>query len=422
MENLLLVNAPADGVINGTVLLPASKSISNRVLIIRALCQQDFPIHNLSEAEDTRTLLQALEAEGVTHDIDAGHTGTAMRFLTAYLATRPGTFYLTGSERMKQRPIAPLVNALQQLGADISYSEKTGFPPLKIKGQQLRGGKIHVDAGISSQFISSLLLIAPNLDEGLEVTLSGVPVSSEYIKMTLGLMSRFGIETRWERNVITILPGSYQPHEITIEPDWSGASYFYELLLLSEKGSLFFPDLSTKSLQGDEILWQWFGHLGITTRFSEEGAFAEKTKGHPEFVSFSFIENPDLAQAMAMAFAGNNIQAVFRGLETLPLKETDRIKALQGELGKLGFSLAAREEGIWQLRKTAWPQLPGRVTFKTYNDHRMAMACAPLALKLGQVGIHNPEVVGKSFPGYWDCLRQIGFKLIFAAGYETPDP
>lgn len=422
MENLLLVSAPADGVVNGTIQLPASKSISNRVLIIRALCQHDFPIHNLSEAEDTKTLLLALDSEGVTHDIDAGHTGTAMRFLTSYLATRPGTFYLTGSERMKQRPIAPLVNALQQLGADISYSEKNGFPPLKIKGKKLRGGKIQIDAGISSQFISSLMLIAPALEEGLEITLSGVPVSSEYIKMTLGLMSHFGIEARWERNVIKILPGQYLPHEITIERDWSGASYFYELLLLSEKGKLFFPGLSAKSLQGDEILWKWFGHIGITTQFTKDGAYAEKTKGHPEFVSFSFIENPDLAQAMAMAFAGNDIQAVFRGLETLPLKETDRIKALQGELVKLGFSLAAREEGIWQLRKTAWPQLPGRVTFKTYNDHRMAMACAPLALKLGQVGIFDPEVVAKSFPGYWDCLRQIGFKLIFDVRQETPAP
>ncbi len=415
MENLLLVNAPADGTVKGRIELPSSKSISNRLLIIRALSQYDFPIHELSEAEDTKALLLALESEGLTHDINAGHTGTAMRFLTAYLATRPGSFYLTGSERMKQRPIAPLVNALQHLGADISYSEKPGFPPLKIKGKKLKGGNINVEAGISSQFISSLLLIAPTLDDGLEITLGGIPVSSEYIKMTLGLMSQFGIESRWERNVISVLPGSYQPRKITVERDWSGASYFYELLLLSEKGSLFFPGLSAKSLQGDKILWEWFGHLGITTKFTHEGAFVEKTKGHPEFVSFSFLGNPDLAQAMAMAFAGSGIQGIFRGLETLPHKETDRIKALQNELGKLGYSLAAREEGLWQLRKMAWPQLPGRVTFKTYNDHRMAMACAPLSLKLGQVAIQDPEVVVKSFPNFWENLKQIGFKLIYGA-------
>jgi 3-phosphoshikimate 1-carboxyvinyltransferase len=413
MENLLLVNAPDNGAVNGTIQLPASKSISNRVLIIQALSEQGFSIENLSEAEDTKTLIRALAQEGVSSDIDAGHTGTAMRFLVSYLATRPGTFFLTGSERMRERPIAALVNALQQLGADISYQNKAGFPPLKIKGKKLRGGKISVDASISSQFISSLLLIAPTLEEGLEITLNGTAVSTTYIKMTLGLLTRFGIETRWERNVITVLPGKYSGQNITIEPDWSGASYFYEILLLAERGSLFFPGLSKKSLQGDEVLWQWFEHLGINTRFSEEGAYAEKTKGHPEFVSFSFSENPDLAQTLAMAFAGSGIQAVFRGLETLPLKETDRIKALQEELDKIGFSLAPREEGIWQLRKTAWPQLPGRITFRSHNDHRMAMACAPLALKLGEIGVGDPEVVTKSFPGFWNSLKEIGFKLVY---------
>jgi len=419
MENLLFVNAPSDGSVKGTVALPSSKSISNRVLIIKALCEKDFVIENLSEAEDTKTLIRALKLVGISPDIDAGHTGTAMRFLVSYLATRPGTFYLTGSERMKERPIAALVNALQQLGADITYQGKTGYPPLKIKGKKLRGGKISVQAGTSSQFISSLLLIAPELDEGLEITLEGTAVSTSYIKMTLGLLAKFGIETRWERNVIAVSPGKYQPANISIEPDWSGASYFYELLLLSEKGELFFPGLQNKSLQGDEIVWQWFEHLGVKTSFSAKGALAEKTGHLPEFVSFGFGENPDLAQTLAMAFAGSGIQAIFRGLETLHLKETDRIKALQGELDKLGYSLAPREEGIWQLRKTAWPLIPGLITFYTYNDHRMAMACAPLAIKLGQVAIIDPEVVSKSFPGYWDNLMQLGFKLVY--GIKEPE-
>lgn len=413
MENLLLITPPPDARVQGTIELPASKSISNRALIIRALCDKPFDISNLSDAEDTHTMTRALQNAGHSRDIDAGHTGTAMRFLTAYLATRPGTFYLTGSERMKQRPIAPLVNALQQLGADISYEEKAGCPPLKIKGKKLKGGKIIIDAGTSSQFISSVLLIAPTLDEGLQVNLSGTAVSTSYIKMTLGLMRLFGIESRWERNIISIAPGSYQGQDIHIEPDWSAASYFYELLLLSQKGQLFFPGLTKKSLQGDEVLWQWFSHLGITTEFTAEGAFAEKTGHYPEFVSFSFTDNPDLAQTMAMAFAGAGIQAVFRGLETLPLKETDRIKALQAELDKTGYSLAPSEGGIWQLRKTAWPQLPGRITFHTYNDHRMAMACAPLAIKLGQIAIRDPEVVAKSFPAFWENLKKTGYKLVF---------
>ena len=413
MENLLLVTAPESCVVHGTVSLPASKSISNRVLIIKALCGKDFRVSNLSEAEDTLVLARALESLGISKDIDAGHTGTAMRFLTSFLATQRGTFYLTGSERMKERPIGPLVNALQQMGADIEYQGKRGYPPLKIKGKRLKGGSVEVDASTSSQFISSLLLIAPALSEGLMLTLNGTPVSSSYIKMTLGLMSRFGIETRWEQNVISVSPGTYKPQNITIEPDWSGASYFFETLLLAYEGEISFPLLSRKSLQGDAVIWQWFEHLGIKTVFSEEGALIKKSGGHPEFVSFDFRENPDLAQTMALAFAGRGIQAVFRGLETLPLKVTDRIKALQAELNKTGYILAPLDEGIWQLRKTAWPLLPARITFHTHHDHRMAMACAPLALAKGQISIKDPDVVVKSFPGFWENMKAIGFDLVY---------
>ena len=413
MENLLHVTAPEMGVLNGQVSLPASKSISNRVLIIRALCRQDFTIDNLSEAGDTHTLIRALESLGTTPDINAGHTGTAMRFLTSFLSTQPGTFYLTGSERMKERPIGSLVNALQQLGADIEYQGKVGFPPLKIRGKKLSGGKIKIEANTSSQFITSLLLIAPTLENGLEITLEGPAVSTSYIKMTLGLLTYFGIESRWERNIIQVKPGPYQPRDITIEPDWSGASYFFEALLLSNQGKLFFPGLSATSLQGDAVVWQWFEHLGLSTVFSDQGATVEKAKGHPDFVSFDFGENPDLAQTMAMAFAGSGIQGVFRGLETLPLKETDRIKALQAELSKLGYILSPMEEGFWQLKKTAWPTLAGSVIFQTYQDHRMAMACAPLALVKGQVEIQNPDVVEKSFPDFWEVLKSIGFRVIY---------
>lgn len=412
MRNLVVVYSPPKGFVGGTVMLPASKSLSNRALIIKALCEGDVGIKNLSEADDTLTLARLLELAENSSDINAGHTGTAMRFLTSYLATRPGIWHLTGSERMKQRPIAPLVSALEQLGAEISYLETTGFPPLKIKGKRLKGGKITVQSNISSQFISSLLLVAPIFDQGLEVTLEGRAVSTSYIKMTLGLMSQFGIQARWERNKITIPAEKYQAADITIEPDWSAASYFYEILLLCQEGELFFPGLQKKSLQGDEIIWQWFEHMGINTRFTGTGAFAQKKGKYPEFVSFNFSENPDLAQTLALAFACSGIQGVFKGLETLPYKETDRVKALQNELDKIGFSLAPGQFGTWNLRKTGWPPFPGRITFNTYNDHRMAMACAPLALKLGQIAIIDPKVVTKSFPGYWENLSKLGFILM----------
>ena len=413
MKNSLQITPPDTRSVFGTIKLPASKSISNRVLIIKALCEKGFEIDNLSEADDTKILIRELKNEGITPDINAGHAGTAMRFLTSYLAIRPGTHYLTGSDRMKLRPIAPLVSALQQLGADISYDGQPGFPPLKIKGKKLKGGKISVEAGISSQFISSLLLIAPLLEDGLHLEFKGVPVSTSYVKMTLGIMAHFGIEATLYPDRVIVKPGQYQSRDIFIEPDWSGVSYFYELLLLSEQGKLFFPGLTEKSLQGDAILWKWFKDLGINTQFEQAGAYAEKVGSYPQMVSYDFKENPDLAQTFAMAFAGLGIEGNFRGLETLPLKETDRIKALQIELEKLRYSMAMQSDGLWQLKKQKEPDPRASFEFETYNDHRMAMACAPLALKLGQLIIHDPEVVSKSFPDYWENLKSLGFTLLY---------
>ncbi|HSV89225.1 MAG TPA: hypothetical protein VLH61_11340 [Bacteroidales bacterium] len=413
-EKLLLVSPPENGFLQGTVLLPSSKSISNRVLIIRELCRTSFPIENLSHADDTQILLQALAiAKSTQRAIDVGHAGTAMRFLTAYLATCDNHFVLTGSERMKKRPIGALVNALNSLGAKIDFLGEPGYPPLKIKGQKLKGGKITIDSGTSSQFISALLLIAPRFEKGLELTLTGIPVSSSYIKMTLSLMAYFGVESRWEGSTILIFPGQYLNLPITIESDWSGASYFYSALMLARGGEIFFPGLSPKSLQGDETLYRWFDELGVSTRFTSDGAIASKAGQSPDFFKIDFTDTPDMAQTMCMAFAASNLQAEFSGLITLPLKETDRINALQTEIIKLGYKLLHSGSGVWQLKKTQSNAIINDLCFDTHNDHRMAMACAPLALKYGQIAIRNPDVVKKSFPDFWENIAKVGFKTEF---------
>ncbi|HSV87209.1 MAG TPA: hypothetical protein VLH61_01050, partial [Bacteroidales bacterium] len=342
--------------------------------------------------------------------IDIGQAGTAMRFLTAYLATSNGRFVLTGSDRMKVRPIGTLVEALLTLGATVQYLGKPGYPPVRISGKKLKGGKINIDAGTSSQFISALLMIAPLFEDGLQLTLSGKPVSTSYIRMTLNLMAFFGIEYRWEGNLIHVLPGQYQPRTIRIEPDWSAASYFYAALLLSKDGEIFFPELTPSGLQGDENLYNWFEALGVSTRFEQQGAYVAKTGQPPESLALNFTDNPDLAQTISLTFAGAKIQAEFYGLETLPLKETDRIAALQNELKKLGFLLNNAGEGAWHLKMTQPWSRQANLCFDTYNDHRMAMSCAPLALKYGQIAIRNPEVVIKSFPSFWENLGRVGFK------------
>jgi len=410
-DGLLLVSPPGDSTLHGTVYLPSSKSISNRVLMIRELCSEPFRIDNLSEADDTKTLQKALNSINSTDEIiDIGHAGTAMRFLTAFLANRRGRFVLTGSDRMKARPIGALVDALLTLGATVEYLGEPGYPPVRITGKKLKGGKINIDAGTSSQFISALLMIAPLFEDGLQLTLTGKPVSTSYIRMTLNLMAYFGIEYRWEGSLICISPGQYQSRAIRIDPDWSGASYFYAALLLSKDGEIFFPELTQSGLQGDENLCKWFEELGVSTRFEHEGAYASKTGQPPDFLALNFTDNPDLAQTISLAFAGAKIQAEFRGLETLPLKETDRIAALQNELKKLGFLLNYSGKGAWHLKMTRPWSGQANLSFDTYNDHRMAMSCAPLAMKLGQIAIRNPEVVIKSFPAFWENLGRVGFK------------
>ena len=415
MSSLCTLNKPSHSFIKETIKLNGSKSISNRVLIIDALCNHQIKIDNLSNADDTIFLQRILQSEEKV--LDAGAGGTTFRFLTAFLATQEGReVILTGSERMQQRPIKILVDALQTLGADITYEKNKDFPPLRIKGKKLKGGKIALPADTSSQYITALLLIAPTLEDGLELELIGTIVSVPYIKMTLKMMEYFGIQTSFEGNKITVNPGVYQPSSFFVEGDWSAASYFYSIAILAEEAEIELKGLNNQQLQGDSVIATIAADFGIETSYNENAVILKKIK-QPKFnsYSFDFIECPDLAQTVVAFCAALNIELNCKGLQTLRIKETDRIAALDNELQKIGFaSLREIDKNNWKLISnkliTHNSQL---ITIATYEDHRMAMAFAPLALKLNTLKIEEPNVVDKSYPMFWKDLQKLGFKIDF---------
>ena len=402
--------------LTGQVHLDGSKSISNRALIIRALSGQDFPIHNLSSCDDTVTMEQLLTSSDSIFDV--GPAGTTFRFLTAYLALQPGSQVLTGSDRMKQRPIGPLVTALRRLGAEIQYLDKEGYPPLKINSPQLQNQalELSIPANISSQFISALLMIAPVLPRGLIVHLEGELVSASYLKMTLAVMSHFGIDAVYEGQSIKIAPQTYQGATYTVESDWSAASYHFALAALAEEVDYTLTGLFSESLQGDSITPVLFQSLGITSQWQDgklhltNGADAKTAFEH------DYLLCPDIAQTMAVVLGARGISGLFSGLQTLSIKETDRIAALRTELAKVQVSFAkmpARfssksEQEYYMIEgKAVWTETP---TFATYHDHRMAMAFAPLAM-IQAVQIEDPEVVTKSYPDFWKHLTDVGFTI-----------
>jgi len=398
--------------VNARINLPASKSISNRVLIINALCYNPFPVKNLSDSDDTRLLQEALFSN--QNKFDIGHAGTAMRFLTAFLSKIVGEWEITGSERMKQRPIGILVDALNQLGARIEYLEKEGFPPLKIFGSHLKGKTLKLDGSISSQYISALLMIAPTIENGLTLKLKGNITSRSYIKLTLKLMARFGIRYNWEGNAITVPEQNYLPGEFTVEADWSGASYWYQLLALAEKGEILLENLQLDSLQGDANIATWFENFSVFSEQKKEGVLLKKTKSvQPEKLVLDFIENPDVAQTMACLCVAKKVPFHFSGLKTLKIKETDRISALQNELAKFGALITEPAHG-----KLAWDgtidvsKVEKNPLIKTYHDHRMALAFAPMALAGHTLEIDDPMVVTKSYPAFWEDLKKVGFEII----------
>lgn len=465
--------------LNASLTLPTSKSLCARALVINHLCQLPVPLVGLSDCDDTQAILQGLEAlrnsEGAPLRVDIGAAGTAMRFLTALFAATPQLdVVITGSQRMKERPIGALVTALQAAGADISYVEKEGYPPLRIRGKQLEGGTLALPSNISSQYVSALLMIAPTMRRGLQLELVGKVASAPYIRMTMQVMKAFGVEAKWEKNIISVVRDqryartlsshcettkeTEQAASYTIECDWTAASYWYEIVALhpDKAARVFLRGLREASEQGDAVCAKWFEALGVTTTFTAEGAILEKSTKSPQVALecdnstsednelssqtddnfcesnedlpqttshssqadyfsckdatplwLDFAAAPDLAQTFVVTCALLSRPFHFKGLESLRIKETDRIAALIAELQKLGKHIEAIGEG--ELRYTAQnDSSPAHsITIATYDDHRMALAFAPAALRFPQLSIEHPEVVAKSYPDYWEHLSEI---------------
>lgn len=464
------------GLLIGTVPLTGSKSESNRALMLNMLSGGKVHVINLSAADDTRLMIQALEQvregasperhrEGVEMSlqeqpirIDIGPAGTVMRFMTALLSITKGEFVLTGSERMKQRPIALLVDALQQLGARISYTEKTGYPPLSISGGfEQMSDRVRIAGDVSSQYLSALLMIAPVLPQGLHLEIEGKLTSRPYLTMTLDMLKDAGIAHNWQGNTISIVPQKFRATTLSVEPDWSAASYWYSLLALSGSGELFLPGLKSDSLQGDRAIAGIMEHFGVNSSFTEDGVIlkkgvmpsaaaagsgstaasgpasgdAEVAAGEPEKpILLDFTECPDLAQTVIACAAALKMDMNFTGLHTLRIKETDRIAALQKEIARFGVRLTEKNPEnptdtvnftdtghstdpatiVYQLDTSGFHQAENLV-FDTYEDHRMAMAFAPLAQVFGRIKINAPRVVEKSYPDFWLHLQSLGFKI-----------
>lgn len=405
------VVSKSDKTLKGSIVLPGSKSVANRALIIHALSYSPYPIENLSDSDDTRVMEQVFNSN--TNYFDIGHAGTAMRFLTAFLSQIVGEWTLTGSDRMKQRPIGILVDALNKLGARIEYLENEGFPPLKIYGSHLKGCVLELDGSVSSQYISALLMIAPTIESGLTLRLKNKITSRPYIEMTLKLMEQFGVQHVWKGNEIRIAEQSYKARPFSVEADWSGASYWYEMAVMADDVDVELIGLTTESLQGDAQIAKWFEQLGIDTFATEKGSkLVKNCRQLPNSLNLNFIENPDVAQTFAVLCVMKQIPFHFSGLETLKIKETNRIAALQDELAKFGAQITEpahgelKWDGTFPLDKLTVPEI------ETYHDHRMALAFAPACQLCGPVAILDPMVITKSYPGYWEDLKKVGFEVI----------
>lgn len=389
--------------------LPASKSISNRALIIQALTHPSFPIENISTAEDTQLLQEKLK-ENNSSTIYTGDGGTTFRFLLAYLCTLNKAFELSGSAQFNRRPIAPLVNALRQIGADIRYIQNEGLAPVQIFPSPLKGGEVAVDASVSSQFISALMLIGPVLPHGIRIHLSNEVVSSSYIQMTAAVMNEFGVKVYWNEQWIDIPPQSYQPKTFQVEPDWSSAAFWYQWISLLPPGNkVLIKGLKKTGFQGDEHAWTIFSWLGVNSTETSNGILIFKTS---DIISHDFsqpidLKNcPDLAPAFTAALAAHRIKAKIVGLQTLVIKESNRIQALQSELQKLGVAISAGND--WLSLDGYTNHVDNTPWFDSHDDHRIAMALAPFSILYPGIRLSNPNVVKKSYPAYWEQLQQVG--------------
>ncbi len=393
--------------LNITVQLPASKSISNRLLILNALSLNANPIENLSDCEDTQVIIDAFNSASNIFDVKGA--GTAMRFLTAFLAGMEGEWTIKGSARMHERPISPLVETLRALGAEIEYLGKEGFPPLKIKGKRLRGGEVYISGNISSQFLSALTMIAPGTQEGVIINIQNELISKPYLSLTIKLMEQYGINVKWENDRITIKPQKYKPANIRVESDWSAASYWYEMVTLMPKSEVTLLGLQKNSNQGDANLVNLFKDLGVATEFIAEGVIIRNEGKRTKKFFHNFRNEPDLAQTFAASCCFLNVPFIFSGIESLRIKETDRIAALENELKKLGYILKINqniEMLEWDKEQCMPEENP---VIETYEDHRMALCLAPAAIKFGKVIIDKPQVVNKSYPNFWTDLKKAGF-------------
>ena len=405
---LLHINHPSQNCL-GSLNITGSKSETNRLLLLQAL-YPGLTIENRSNSDDSVAMNHALTTDSSL--IDIHHAGTAMRFLTAFFATQEGReIVLTGSSRMQERPIGVLVDALRKLGAQISYEKKEGYPPLRISGKALKGGAVSLPANISSQYISALLLIAPHLEEGLNLTLEGEITSLPYLKMTLALLERVGVHSQFENKNITISQQRIiEDQTQVVESDWSSASYHFSCVALSSVGRIVLSSYRQDSLQGDAVLIDVYKKLGVDTRFENNQMILEKINNFelPKTITLDLVEAPDIAQTIAVSCYGLGVACDLSGLHTLKIKETDRLIALENELSKLGAQIRVTEDS---LHLSAAQDFKANQTIATYSDHRMAMAFAPLALKIGHQ-IAEANVVTKSYPDFWNDLEAVGFELI----------
>ena len=434
MSKNVLLSFNGNRQIDTEIKLTGSKSECNRALVISALSKGTVSVDNLSDAADTELLVKSLKSvvnspeslvdssdsnpntpdSGLTTQdsqlIDIGPAGTAMRFLTAFLSIQPGSFTLTGTERMKQRPIGILAEALKAIGADISYLENHGFPPLQISGPlKQTNNSVKIKGDISSQYISALLMIAPALPQGLTLEIEGDLTSKPYVDMTLAMLAQVGVNHVWEENKIGIAKQDFNSAKLYVEPDWSAASYWYAIAALADEASIFLPGLNGYSLQGDSKITEIMANFGITSQFKDGGVFLKKEAKPLSRKIFDLKECPDLAQTIIVVCAALGHDCTFTGLETLKIKETNRVLALQTELAKIGVKLI--EKNLSYKLDCSGLFFPEKMFINTYEDHRMAMAFAPLALKIKQLEIEEKEVVNKSYPYFWKDLEKAGFEI-----------
>ena len=403
-------------ILNQTIDLPGSKSISNRILIIKALSKLPFTISNISDSDDTRHLKEALDSYLTLPVINVAHAGTDMRFLTAFLSIKEGEFELTGSERLQQRPVKDLVTVLQTLGANITYKNVDGYPPLKIKGKQIAGGKVEISGSVSSQFITALLLVAPYFKNGIELTIKNELVSTPYVHMTVELMKEFGASVIWEDNKITVHPSPYQysKSDFLVESDWSSASYYFGIVALSKLNiTLVINGLFKSSLQADSACVSIYKEFGVEVEFIGNTIQITKTLNidNSKCFEYDFVYCPDIAQTVACTCLGLKRPFYFKGLQTLKVKETDRIIALKNEIKKFGYIVEVSNDSM-KLDIHDVLEHKQTISIATYHDHRMAMSFATLSVLNSNISIEDANVVSKSYPLFWKHLNAIGIKHV----------